>query len=208
MDKTIDRGAKHNKGALDIIWAQLKDTNLPSDPRLNLFYAYLSVELEHQEAILNLAVDPKLRGSAFALLRSQIEAGFRGLWVNKLSSEQEIDSIANHNGEPFPSFKQMAATLDAYYGAKAWIAGFADRWYALNGYTHTGLHQLAHRFRSDGKIGPAYTEEMVWELLTTSGTFSIGIFVPLFRTVNLEAKAAALEAWLIELGTPEQTSGD
>jgi hypothetical protein len=203
MDKTIDRGMKHSKGALDAIWAQLKNTELPSDPRLSLFYAYLSVALEHQDAILNLAVNPKLQGSAFALLRSQIEAGFRGLWVNKLSSEQEIDSIANRNGEPFPRFREMAATLDAYYGAKGWIASFADRWYALNGYTHTGLHQLARRFRPDGKIGPAYTEEMVWQLLTTSGTFSIGVFVPLFRTVKLEAKAAALEAWLIELGSPE-----
>jgi hypothetical protein len=161
------------------------------------------VELEHQEAILSLAVDPKLQGSAFALLRSQIEAGFRGLWVNKLSSEQEIDLIANRDGEPFPRFREMAATLDAYSVAKGWIASFADRWKALNGYTHTGLHQLARRFRPDGKVGPAYTEEMVWKLLTTSGTFSIGVFVPLVRPVELETKAAALQEWLIALGSPE-----
>ncbi len=90
----------------------------------------------------------------------------------------------------------MATELDNKYGAGGWLQSFADHWATLNGYTHSGLEQLGRQFRDDGNVGPNYSDEMVIELLVTSGTASIGCLVPIFRGMGLDDKARALEEWL------------
>src|ERR1035441_9313686 len=89
-----------------LIWEQLKTTFFPGDARSFLLLTYVAVALEHQESIYKL-VESNLRGSAFALLRSQVEATFRGLWAYGLATDEQIHAISQEGGEPFPTFRKM-----------------------------------------------------------------------------------------------------
>jgi hypothetical protein len=192
---TIETALEYNKGALTAVWSQLSGATVPSSPRFDLVWAYVLIALKHHEGIYAL-VGQDLMAPAFALLRSQIETEYRGLWVNLIAIDDQVNAIREHDAEPFPRFRQMAADLDTSYGAGGWLQSFADHWAALNGYTHSGLLQLGRQFRDDGKVGPNYSDDMVVELLVTSGAASIGCIVPIFRAMGLNDKAAALEQWL------------
>jgi hypothetical protein len=197
MSNTVDDALQYNKGALAAVWAQLSGATVPSSPRNDLVWAYVAIALGHHQAIHSLA-GQRLIASASALLRSQIETFFRGLWVNAIATDEQVNAIRGGSDKPFPVFRQIAADLDTLYGADGWLQGFADHWAALNGYTHSGLEQLGHQFIDDNTVGPNYSDEMVMELVVTSGTVSIGCIVPIFRAMALNDKAVALEKWLAE----------
>lgn len=197
MTNTIGTALEYNRGALAAIWSQLSDAAVPSSPRHDLVWAYLLIALKHHEGI-NALAGQNLMAPAFALLRSQIETAYRGLWVNLIATDDQVKAIRERDAEPFPKFRQMASDLDARYCASGWLKSFADHWAALNGYTHSGLLQLVRQFRADGKVGPNYSDEMTIELLVISGTSSIGCIVPVLRDTGFSDKAAALEEWLQE----------
>jgi hypothetical protein len=179
----------------EFIHSHLTGTKFPSNPRNDLVYAYIAIVLEHQGAIIEL-IKLKRDGSALTLLRPQVEAAFRGLWVNQIASEIEINCIGQHGEEPFPRFRDMAKKLDDAYGSDGWLLIFADDWATLNGFTHSGLEQLGRRFQSNGNIAPNYPDEIIAKAATYSCTLSIGMLVPIFRTMHFDSKADALEAWL------------
>lgn len=198
MPNTIKEALKYSNGVHELIWSQLKDTPFPSDARTSLVLAYVSIALDHQEAILRL-VDMKLRAPAFALLRLELETVFRGLWVNLIATEEQVTSIGQQGAEPFPyPFSKFATDLDKSYGAGEWMSGFVAKWKTLNGFTHSGLEQLGRRFRGDGNIGSNYPDEMASELVTISGTLLLGMMMPIYRKLGLDEKANALDKWLDE----------
>ncbi len=197
MPNTVDAALEYNKGALAAIRSQLLGATVPSSPRNDLVWAYVAIVIAHHEGIQSLA-SQHLLAPAFALLRPQIEAGFRGLWVNLIATDEQVNTIRDGSEKPFPEFRKMSADLDTAYRAGGWLQGFSKRWAALNGYTHGGLEQLGRQFRDDGNIGPNYSDEMVMELLVTSGTASLGCIIPILRRMGLGDKAKALEKWLDE----------
>ncbi len=214
MERTLEQALKYSASGHEFIWSLLTGTDIPSSPRNDLVAAYVAIMLEHQDAITNL-IKLNLKGSALALLRSQLEAGFRGLWVNLIASDIQVNCIGQHGDEPFPRFKEFAKQLDVAYGAEGWLEDFIKFWGAMNGYTHSGLEQLGRRFRSDGHISPTYPEGMIAELATVSCTISVGILVPILRHIHFNDKAQALEEWLAansqvgeNISPPEKTGED
>jgi len=129
-------------------------------------------------------------------MRLQLETALRGMWVNLIASDIQVDGISQRGDEPFPKFHSLVKQLDEAYRADGWLQSFEDQWAALNGYTHSGLEQLGMRFRDDGNIAPNYPDQVISDLLTLSGTVAIGTIVPLFRSFGLPEKAEALEKWL------------
>src|SRR5579863_6447649 len=103
MKKTIEEGLKYNNGALEAVWKQLPGTNFPADPRSTLVLAYVSIALEHHHAISTL-VKANLKGSALALMRSQLESFMRGMWAATLATDQQVTAISQQGDEPFPKF--------------------------------------------------------------------------------------------------------
>lgn len=197
MANTVKDALDYNKGGLAAVWEQLSGATVPSSPRNDLVWAYVLIAIKYHEGILALA-SQNLMAPASALLRSQIETAFRGLWANLIATDEQVTAIRENDAEPFPRFRQMAADLDAAYGAQGWLQSFADHWGVLNGFTHSGLLQLSRQFRDEHTLGPNYPDEMAIYLLVTSGTVSIGCIVPIFRHMGLNDKAAALEQWLDE----------
>jgi hypothetical protein len=178
--RTLEEALQYSEGAHQAVWRELLGTQFPATPRSSLVLAYIAVALEHQSAISTL-VKTGLKGSGLALMRLQLEAALRGMWVNLIASDIQVDCISNHGDEPFPRFRPMVKQLDEAYGAQGWLESFAEQWSALNGYTHSGLEQLGRRFLADGNIAPNYPDQIIADLLTLSGTVTIGTVAPLHR---------------------------
>jgi hypothetical protein len=160
--------------------------------------AYVAIALEHQEAITRL-VAMKLFAPALALLRLEIEAVFRGLWVNLIADDKHVIAIGQDDEDPFPRpFEKFASELEARYHSNGWLLSFVDKWKSLNGYTHGGLEQLGRRVRPDGNIASTYPDDIVIELVTASGTLLIMMMLPILRSMEFEEKAKALEKWIEE----------
>jgi hypothetical protein len=188
--------AQHYNGeAFNQIWGHIDGFHFEPTDRNRLVAAYISIMLEHHRAILAL-LDQGYPGSAFALLRSQIEAGFRGLWVNLIGKDDQIEQIIKKDREPFPRFRTLARLLDRSYNAQGIFAHIAQHWKHLNSMTHSGMAQIARRFDKDGNLAPNYTDEEIEEVLRFSASVSLLCVIPLFRCAKVPERAEALEAWL------------
>jgi hypothetical protein len=198
MPNTKNEALKYSNGVHELIWSQLKDTPFPSDDRTSLVLAYVAIALDHQEAVIRL-VDMKLCAPAFALLRLELETVFRGLWVNLIATDKQVMSIGQQGAEPFPRpFSKFATDLDTSYGAGELMSGFVTKWKTLNGFAHSGLEQLGRRFREDGNIGSNYSDDMVSEVVTISGTLLLLMMMPIYKKLGFSEKAVALNKWLDE----------
>lgn len=200
MTAELEYEIVYSKATTDFIEALLVDTEYDSSDRVRLALAYAALNLEHQSAI-RVLVEQHHRGSAYALVRSQVEACFRGLWVQRLASNDQVKSIKDHGAEPFPRyFRDMAEALDGALETERLFQGIAGSWKALNGFTHSGLEQLSRRFNGSGDLAPNYSDADTRKLLRASASTALLMFPPLFRIYGMGAKAEAIEAWLIEKG--------
>lgn len=191
----VSEALKYSADSRAFIWSQLLGTLFKPNPRTTLAFAYGSMTLEHQRAILMLVTN-KLSGSALALLRPQIETVFRGLWAMRCASEAQVEAIGQSGATPFPQFRDMAGVLDKAYGAGDFFHGIACKWGVLNGFTHSGLEQLGRRFQPNGRVEPNYSESQIVTLLRASADVSLVLFDQVFILTGHQDKAAALRNWL------------
>jgi hypothetical protein len=190
---------QYNSEALDAIWGQIGGYGFTDSRRNQLVSAYVSIVLEHQSAI-RLLLDNGIAGSAGTLLRSQIEASFRGLWVALIGTDAQLEQIINKDREPFPRFRTLARLLDRSYKTYGVFAHIAQHWKTFNSMTHSGMAQIARRFDRDGMVRATYSLEEVDELLRFSATVSLLCVNVLFRLAQAVPQAEALEAWIEEHG--------
>src|ERR1700722_17071384 len=127
MRKTYEEALRYSMNSYKTMQEQLNNTPIESKPRSDLVLGYLALTLEHQGDITKLVI-LRSKGSAFALLRPQVESAFRGLWVNLIASEEQVTAIRQNGAEPFPKFIDMATDLDSRYGANGLLLGLASYW--------------------------------------------------------------------------------
>ena len=179
------------------IWNLLGEITTLPGARFQLVPAYLTMALEHQKAIVVL-VDLDLRGSAFALLRLQIEAAFRGLWIGKIATEQQLEDFATKGVDLFGKlkFKDMTKQIDDAYQAKGGLQSIIDKfWTPLNGFTHTGYEQLVRRFNSIGTIVPDYADDLTESLLLCSSETSYITAGFILAIMGFFEQSKALRIW-------------
>jgi hypothetical protein len=181
------------------ILSQLTGVRYEETPRNLLALAYAAITLEHQYAILTLSRN-NIRGSALALLRPQVETAFRGLWIIKCATDDQVVVIGQRGAEPFPRFRDMAKVLDTAYGYGEYrlFQGIAQEWGSLNGLTHSGLEQVGRRFRDDGSVGPNYSDDLIANILQFSASVTVALFAPVFILIGYQDRATALENWAVQ----------
>lgn len=81
------------------------------DPRTMLLIGFADQIFEHHEAILFL-LENRLTGSAFALVRSLIEAFFKVQWAVACATETDIEKIATKKKFDFPGTEEMVKAID------------------------------------------------------------------------------------------------
>lgn len=136
--------------------------------RLSVTLHHLSIE--HHSAIHTL-VDNHVWGSAFALLRPQLEAYVRGMWYGACANDEELK---NHfrDIDP-PSFKEQVRQLEALGAVDdALMRIHTKSWRELCGFTHGGIAQVQNRITKD-EIVANYELKDVTQLIRGSAVLTL-----------------------------------
>lgn len=143
----------------------------PTDDRTLLAIGCLDVAVEHQAAIA-LLTDASLHGSAFALLRSLAEAFVRGVWLHECATDKQLAEFKLGKFD-----KRFADLIDEYEVKIGTPSGVmsqfkATAWKALNGFTHTGFHQVSRR-HSPGRLEGNYPDKEISDALGVAGALGL-----------------------------------
>jgi hypothetical protein len=130
--------------------------------KMVMVIGYVDLAFEHHNAIW-LLMERKLTGSALALVRPVIDAWLRGLWINAIATDEEVE-LASRDKLRFPPMRQMYEDIKPVYSPSDAseevneLFQYIERlWKILSSYTHPGARQLARRFTGT-QVKPSYTD--------------------------------------------------
>ena len=161
------------------------------DRRTTLLVGFADQIFEHHEAILFL-IEHHLTGSAFALVRSLIEAFFKVQWAVACATDADVEKIVTKKRFEFPGAEDMVKQIDEKLKTDGFFLEFKkNAWTALNSYTHTGLLQLSRRFTGQ-RVEPEYSEAECIEVVhvITTSIVLLGRFFTVSTGRLAEAEAA------------------
>ncbi len=144
---------------------------LLADERSMLAIGCFDVALEHQAAIA-LLHSSELYGSELALIRVLAESLVRGLWLLLCATDQQLQKFKN--GKLDSTFAELVANVEEKMGtSNGVLSGFkTTAWVALNGFTHTGFHQVSRR-HSLGRVEENYFEDELAKALGVAGALGL-----------------------------------
>jgi hypothetical protein len=130
---------------------------LLADPRSRMAFGCLDLAIEHQAGIAVLADQP-FWGAAFALLRCELDAFVRGVWLARCASDADLRAFQKR-GLRDKAFAKMTAEVER---ALAHRRGVLTRlaissWGMLSDFTHTGFQHVVRR-NSPTHTGPNYPD--------------------------------------------------
>lgn len=143
----------------------------PTDDRTMLALGCFDVAIEHQAAIA-LLTSASIYGSAFALLRVLTESLVRGLWLNACATDAELAKFKR--GKLDKSFATLIEEYELKIGTPSGVlSNFkTTAWDALNGFTHTGFHQVSRR-HAPGRVEGSYPDQEIAKALGVAGALGL-----------------------------------
>lgn len=159
--------------------------------RTTLLIGFTDQIFEHHQSILYL-IEKGLPGSAFALVRSLIEAFFKVQWAVACADDAAVESISTNRRFEFPGTEDMVKQIDEKLQTNGFFLDFKkNAWDAMNSYTHTGLLQLSRRF-SGTHVEPRYDETECIEVVhvVTTAVILLGRFFTVMTNRRAEAEQA------------------
>lgn len=99
--------------------------SFPDDYRTVTVIGFISVLIEHQEAVL-LLIMHNMAGSNFALARPIVEGAYRGAWLNLPATDEELEKF-NKRDKVDREFGAIAAALDLAYGTEDFFQCFKNK---------------------------------------------------------------------------------
>lgn len=143
---------------------ELHGRKIHNSERAELTAACLAIAQQHHNSILILLRNnPPLHATAFSLLRVFLEATIRGLWLNKIATDDQIN-LLKINSLEFPYFKTMLKELGESSNSKKSHQTINNVWSMLCSYTHTGEYQIQH-WVNNLDIKPNYSEDQILKLI-------------------------------------------
>ena len=144
---------------------------LPTDDRTMLATGCFDVAIEYQAAIALLCAS-ELYGAALSLLRVLSESLVRGLWLLFCASETELQRFKI--GRLPKTFDQLVKEVEGKLGTPEGVLSTFKKaaWVALNGFTHTGFHQVSRR-HSPGKVEGNYPEYEIAKAICVAGALGL-----------------------------------
>lgn len=165
--------AEHAKLLEVMAWIdeRASGVTLPADERSLLAIGCLDVAIEHQAAIA-LLHSSELYGSELALLRVLAESLVRGLWLLQCADDEQLQKFKR--GKLDKTFSELITEIESSMGTPNGVlsAFKASAWTALNGFTHTGFHQVSRR-HSPGRVEGNYSEDELTKALGVAGALGL-----------------------------------
>jgi hypothetical protein len=161
------------------------------DGRTVLLLGFWALIFDFHKATLGL-IEQHLFGSAFALMRSVIEALVRAhVVVRGVVTGSDDDIVAIRADNYRVNFAAIGAQIDAQFGYGTLLEKLLKKATALHSYTHAGAFQIARRF--DGKnLTPHYQDGEIIEVIrvSTSAVWMVTNIVTKHFKFEEEAKEA------------------
>ncbi|UTY56054.1 hypothetical protein [Massilia sp. erpn] len=150
---------------------QTAGVTLPADDRTLLVVGCLDVAIEHQAAFALLARN-ELHGSAFALLRVLMESLVRALWLHRCATDDDIAKFKR--GKLDKQFGTLIEEFEAFIQTPEGVLSSLKKsaWTALNGFTHTGFHQVSRRHKP-GRVEGSYADEEIANAIGVAGALGL-----------------------------------
>lgn len=153
----------------------------------------LDLALEHHVGIVHL-VNGRINGPAFALIRTEFEALVRAVWLQLCATQQDLEAFVEKDALPL-NYGQMIKAIESHkdFADKVLSGLKKSTWNAMNGYTHSGMLQVARRMRGES-IEPNYEPEEVIEVLKISGFIALMALLQIARLAgkgDLEKEVSA-----------------
>ena len=174
------------QGSLDGLNIQ----NLPYRKRSQLSAACWHTTVEHAQAIFVLA-DWGLLGSAQTLLRPLFESLVRGVWLDRMATDDEVGRAVGR--DKFPDFSRLVAAVEGSEESaseRSWSALKDHSWSHLCSLSHTGYQQIVPRL-GPGGVGSNYGESEVRLVLEWADNFALEAVIRLALLAKDEALAKA-----------------
>ncbi|WP_050470629.1 DUF6988 family protein [Herbaspirillum chlorophenolicum] len=186
----------------------MQGINVPSDPRSKLSIGCLHSATEHQASI-TLLYSMQMYGSAFSLLRVLFESTIRGMWLSRAASEEDLKRFINGVKKEFGDLvKEVEATAPDLNGSLTALKNL--HWNAMNGFTHTGIHQVSRRHGATA-LGAFYAESDLMKLLKATsvlGILAYGEIIELSQSPEVLAKVKKtineIDQWAIDKAAATQ----
>lgn len=165
--------SEHEEFVQLIAWIEQNTSGLsfPTDDRTMLALGCFDVAIEHQAAIALLA-SSSLYGSAFALLRVLTESLVRGLWLHGCATGAELEKFKR--GKLEKTVAKLIEEFEIKIGTPSGVlSNFkAAAWDSLNGFTHTGFHQVSRR-HSPGRVEGTYPDHEIAKAFGVAGALGL-----------------------------------
>lgn len=145
--------------------------NFPTTNRLRVAISLLHLCVEHHQGIHVLVVQGVI-GSAFALLRPQLETYVRGVWFYHCASDEQILAFLD-GGEP-PKFGALIEAIEKIDGFDSGTLSDIKRmaYRNLNDFTHGGSTQVKAR-NSQDEVVSSYRQEHIVGLVASATALSL-----------------------------------
>ena len=168
---SLDRAIEQSKQWMILSTTLADGTEIPSADRGRIAAALFQLCAEHHQGIHTLSEHGVL-GSAFALLRPQLEAYVRALWLHRCATEEQVTSFIGGREPP-----KIAALLDEIgripdYDSESLNATKKAVWGVLNDFTHGGATQVRARLTAT-EVARNYKIEHVVGMLRWSSVLSL-----------------------------------
>ncbi len=144
---------------------------IKNNPRNRAASACLHLSFEHHASILIL-LNLGHSGSAFALLRAQLESYVRGVWLNRCATDDEVDLFISDKLNPgFGTLVKAIENIEVFQqGTLSKIK--REGWDALCSYAHGGGRQVTRR-NTEEEITSNYSDEEKIEVIETGNLFAL-----------------------------------
>jgi hypothetical protein len=173
--------------------AALRGRHLPATPRARMAFGCLDLAVEHQSGIAVLADQP-LWGPAFALLRIQLEAFVRGVWLARCATDDQLawfveGKLGNHR----KFHKLVTAVEEALKHDGAVLTKLRlQSWTLFNDFTHTGFQHVVRR-NSKTTTGPNYMDQELIQALRVATAVGLLAAIEMLSLSDHEDLAQALK---------------
>jgi len=162
---------ERSKDLSNWIGEQIDDISLNATRSNRLAAAAFHIALTHHSSVVAL-VEQGRHVSGFALIRPEIDAYIRGLWLGFLASDEEIERITK--ADRAPSTPELMDRLEkaGYFDAKALTSMVPTMWPVVCDFTHTGIRALV-RHLTPTSIEPLFEDEEIVEALGSADAWAL-----------------------------------
>ena len=177
----LNDAIEKSKKWMETVQAMTDGHQFDSTARRRLSITLHHLSIEHHSAIHTL-VDLHVWGSAFALLRPQLESYVRGMWYGACANNDEI--LGFYQDKEPPPFKTLITQLEEADAVDGTLMRIHQKsWRELCGFTHGGIAQIKNRITRD-EIVSRYELADVTKLVGGSAVLVLSACAGISRVID------------------------